>query len=176
MGTVLYEEKNRAQRGKAKREISHFERRKEMIKIKSVFTAVIVAAACMVLMAAAGTKGTVFAASAEGSKLPADGGEPGKDYMSYVKAVHNRDGATIRKLAEVPPGTSDEELKGQMGMAAAMTPTDQKIVSGTMNEDRAVLKVTGMLEGKQQYGKVEMQKRGGVWKITKEEWSETEKK
>ncbi len=146
------------------------------MKARSVFIAVIVTAVCMVFMAVPGVKAPASAAGANGATLPADGGEPGKDYMTYVKAVHNRDGATIRKMAEVPPGTSDKDLKGQMEMVAAMTPTNQKIVSGTMNKDRAALRVTGMLEGKKQYGKIEMQKRGGVWKITKEEWSETEKK
>ncbi|MBI5100694.1 MAG: hypothetical protein HZB33_02475 [Nitrospirae bacterium] len=103
-------------------------------------------------------------------------GEPGKDYMARLKAVRKRDGAMVRKLAEIPPGTSDKDLKEQMEMVAAITPTDQKIVSGTMNSDKAILKVTGKLEGKKQYGTIEMQKKGGVWKIKKEDWSETEKK
>ncbi len=60
-------------------------------------------------------------------------------------------------------------------MMSAMTPADQKIVSGTMNKDTAVLKVTGRLEGKKQYGTIGMQKKGGVWKITNEDLSEKEK-
>jgi len=143
--------------------------------MKSVFKVVIAVVVSIVFMAAAGVKTTAFAAEAKGTKLPADGGEPGKDYMTYVKAVHKRDGATIRKMAEVPPGTSDKDFKGQMEMAAAMTPTDQKIVSGTINKNTAVLKVTGKLEGKKQYGTIAMQKKGGAWKITKEDWSEKEK-
>ncbi len=63
-----------------------------------------------------------------------------------------------------------------MEMMSAMTPTDQKIVSGTMNKDTAVLKVIGKMEGKKQYGTIEMKKKGGLWKITKEGWSDTEKK
>ncbi len=144
--------------------------------MKSVLKVIIAVAVSIVFMTVAGVKTTAFAADAKGTKLPADGGEPGKDYMAYVKAVHKKDGATIRKMAEVPPGTSDKDFKGQMEMAAAMTPTDQKIMSGTINKDTAVLKVTGKLEGKKQYGTISMQKKGGVWKIKKEEWSETEKK
>jgi len=144
-----------------------------MTKMKGVFKVVIAVAVSMVLMAAAGVNVT---AESKGTKLPADGGEPGKDYMTYLKALQKKDGATIRKMAEVPPGTSDKDLKGQMEMMGAMTPTDQKIVSGTMNKDTAVLKVTGKLEGKKQYGTIGMQKKGSVWKITKEDWSEKEKK
>jgi len=140
--------------------------------MKSVFRIVIATAVGMMLVA--GVCGAAFAAGV--TKLPADGGEPGKDYMTYVKAVHKKDGATIRKMAEVPPGTSDKELKEQMEMVAAITPTDQKILSGTMDKDTAVLKVTGKMEGKKQYGTIEMKKKGGVWKITKEDWSEKEKK
>jgi predicted DNA-binding ArsR family transcriptional regulator len=108
--------------------------------------------------------------------LAADGGGPGKDYMTYLKAVQNKDGAALRKMAEIPAGTSDKELREQMEMMSAMTPTDQKIVSATTNKDTAVLKVTGRMEGKKQYGTIEMGKKGGVWKITKEDWSEKEKK
>ena len=147
-----------------------------MMKMKSVFKVVTAVAASMVFMATAGVKVTAFAAEAKGAKLSADGGEPGKDYMTYLKALQKKDGATIRKMAEVPAGTSDKDLKGQMDMMADMTPTDQKIMSGTINKDTAVLKVTGKLEGKKQYGTIEMKKKGGVWKITKEDWSETEKK
>ncbi len=71
---------------------------------------------------------------------------------------------------------SDKELKDQMDMMAAMTPTDQKIVSGTLKGDTAVLKVTGTLDGKKQYGTIGMRKKSGVWKITKEDWSESPKK
>ncbi len=147
-----------------------------MTKMKGVFRIVIAAAVSMVLIAAAEVGTTAFAAGAKGAKLPADGGEPGKDYMTYIKALQKKDGATIRKMAEVPAGTSDKELKDQMDMMSAMTPNDQKIVSGTINKDTAVLKVTGKLENKKQYGTIEMQKKGGVWKITKEDWSEKEKK
>ena len=146
------------------------------MKVKSLFKVFTVAAAVVVMMAMVGIQGKAFAAEAKGTKLPADGGEPGKDYMTYVKAVHKKDGATIRKMAEVPAGTSDKDLKGQMDMMAGMTPTDQKIMSGTMNKDTAVLKVTGKGEGKKQYGTIEMKKKGGVWKITKEDWSDKEKK
>ncbi len=61
-------------------------------------------------------------------------------------------------------------------MVAAITPTDQKIISGTVNKDKATLNVTGMLEKKKHYGKIELQKEGGIWKITKEDWAGSSKK
>ncbi len=147
-----------------------------MKSVKNVFKFILAAVSIMVFMAAVDGQRTIFAADAKGTKLPADGGEPGKDYMTYVKAVHKRDGATIRKMAEVPAGTSDKELKEQMEMVNALTPTDQKILSGAIDGNTATLKVTGMLEGKKNYGTVELQKKGNVWKITKENWSESPKK
>ena len=147
-----------------------------MIRVKNSIKVFTVLMAVVVMIALAGIQGKAFAADVKATKLPADGGEPGKDYMTYIKALQKKDGATIRKMTEVPAGTSDKDLKGQMEMMTAMTPTDQKIMSTAMNKDTAVLKVTGKLEGKKQFGTIEMQKKGGVWKITKEDWSEKEKK
>ncbi len=147
-----------------------------MKKAGNVLTFFLAAVAIMVFAAVVDGERTVFAAEAKGVKLPADGGEPGRDYMTYVNAVHKRDGATIKKMAEVPAGTSDKEFKQQMEMAAALTPSDQKILSGTMNGNTATLKVTGILEKKKQYGTIELQKKGGVWKIRKENWTESPNK
>lgn len=132
-------------------------------------------AVMMVLAVVLTLQGAAFAAGAKGSTLAAGGGEPGKDYLTYVKALQKRDGATIRKMAEVGP-VSDKELKEQMDMVAGMMPTDIRIVSGTLSADTAVLNATGMLDGKKQYGTIEMKKKGGVWKSTKEDWSEKPKK
>jgi hypothetical protein len=179
--SVLYEEKetgikskqDAADHGDAAAIRPKKERMMNKETVSRVFLTVV---AILITVALAGLPGTALAAGANGTKLPANGGAPGKDYMTYLSALKKKDGATIRKMAEVPPGTSDKELQGQMEMMSAMTPTDQKIVSGTMHKDTAVLKVTGRLEGKKQYGRIEMQKKGGVWKITKEDWSETPKK
>jgi hypothetical protein len=141
-----------------------------MKRVEKLVAVVSAVAVIMVFLTAGDGFLSVCSAGVKGSALSADGGEPGKDYMTYVKAVEKRDGATIRKMAEVPPGTSDKDLKEQMEMVAAMTPTGQKIVSGSMSGNKATLNVTGMLEGKKQYGTIDLQKRGGVWKITKEDW------
>ena len=58
--------------------------------MKSILKIVIAVAVSMVFIATTGVETTAFAAGAKGTKLPADGGEPGKDYMTYVKAVHKK--------------------------------------------------------------------------------------
>lgn len=146
------------------------------MRVKSVFKFAVAAAVIMVSMTVSGIGGMALAADAKDTKLPADGGEPGKDYLTYLKALQKRDGATIRKMAEIPAGTSDKELKEQMEMMSVMTPSDQKIVSGSINRNTATLNVTGILDEKKQFGTIELQKKGGVWKITKEDWSERPKK
>lgn len=147
-----------------------------MMKVKSLVKIISAVVTIMVFLTAVDGQSPARAADVKGAKLPADGEEPGKDYMAYLMALQNRDGAAIRKMAEVPQGTSDKELKEQMEMMSAMTPSDQKIVSGSINGNTATLNVTGMLEKKKQYGTIELQKKGGVWKITKEDWSESPKK
>jgi hypothetical protein len=145
-----------------------------MIKVRGAQKIVMVLIV-IIFMMALGVQGTAFAGDAKGTKLPADGGEPGKDYMAYVKALHAKDGATIRKMVDVGQ-VSDKELKTQMDTMADMTPSDQKIVSGTINGNTAVLSLTGTLDKEKQYGTIELQKNGGLWKITKEAWSDSPKK
>ncbi len=140
-----------------------------VMKTKTASTILLTVVVILITAALAGIQGAAAAADAKG-------GGPARDYMTYLKALDKRDGAAIRKMADVPPGTSDKELKEQMDMMAAMTPSDQEIVSVTVDKDTAVLKVTGKLEGQKQYGTVRMRENGGRWKITNEEWSETQKK
>ena len=151
-------------------------REKKMTRMKKIGAVVTAIAAGIVFAATPGIRATAQASGLMGAKLATDGGEPGKDYMAYLKALQNKDGATLRKMAEIPAGTSDKDLKDQMEMMSAMTPTDQRIMSAKTNKDTAVLKVTGTLEGKSQYGTIEMKKKGGLWKITKEEWGDKWKK
>ncbi len=143
---------------------------------KNIFRVILAIAAAIFIVSSVGGHPTAFAEDAKVTNLPADGGEPGKDYMAYLNALKKRDGATIRKMAEVPSDTSDKELKEQMEMVSAITPSGQKIVSAGMKGSTATLNVTGVSEKKKLYGLIELQKKGDVWKITKEEWSESPKK
>ncbi|MFZ5907856.1 MAG: hypothetical protein ACOYVJ_10720 [Nitrospirota bacterium] len=111
-----------------------------------------------------------------GNALPPDGGEPGKAYMKFVRAVHKKDIETIKKLAPSPDEGfqyTDEELKAGIEFMAALTPKDTKISKGFVEKDRAVLYVTGTLEKEKQYGTIEMIRKEGTWRVKKEAWSNT---
>lgn len=107
-----------------------------------------------------------------GTKLPADGGEPGKMYMAYYKALKKKDNAAMRMIMSLGPDISDMELKEQVEMMNAMTPENVKIESGYAKEDKAVLYLMGTMDGQNQYGTVGMEKKNGEWRIIKENWSD----
>jgi hypothetical protein len=111
-----------------------------------------------------------------GKALPPDGGDPGKAYMNFVRAVHRKDLETIKKLAPSPDEGlkyTDEELRAGMEFMAALTPKDTKITKGFVEKDRAVLYVTGTLEKEKQYGTIEMIRKEGTWRVKEENWSDT---
>ena len=111
-----------------------------------------------------------------GKALPPDGGDPGKAYMNFVRAVHRKDIGTIKQLAPSPEEGfryTDEELKAGIEFMAALTPKNTRITKGFVEKDKAVLYVTGTIEKEKQYGTVEMMKKDGSWRVKKESWSNT---
>lgn len=111
-----------------------------------------------------------------GKALPPDGGDPGKTYLNFVRAVQKKDLKTVKKFAPSPEegiDYNDEELKDMIEFMAELTPKDLKITKGFVKGDRAVLYVTGTLEGEKQYGTVEMIKKEGSWRVKEESWSDT---
>ena len=109
-----------------------------------------------------------------GKKLPEGGGEPGKAYGVYCKALVGKDGATIRKMApEIMGKVPEAEFKRSLDIISEMTPKDVKIVDGYGSGDRATLYVTGTLEKEKNYGTVDMVKKAGQWTIRYESWENT---
>ncbi len=107
-----------------------------------------------------------------GKPLPAGGGEPGKAYNVFVKAIRDKDLTTLRKMAPSPDeDVPDSELKEMLEFMAKTTPKNQKITKGYIKGDRAVLYVTGTLEGETQYGTMEMVQKDGIWLMKNESWS-----
>ena len=109
-----------------------------------------------------------------GRTLPKGGGQPGKVYRAYLKAVLDKDIAALRTL--VPDKTqnmSDSEIKESLEFVAGLLPKNPKITDGYAKEGRAVLYVEGTLEGEKQYGTVELVKKENMWGIVKESWSNT---
>ncbi|MGE5300829.1 MAG: hypothetical protein ACM3MB_07680 [Acidobacteriota bacterium] len=110
-----------------------------------------------------------------GKALPRDGGEPGKAYMAYLKAIRDKDIAALRKTAPASKmqNATDEELQRGIEFLAAMTPADPKITRGYVKGDRAVLYLEGTQEGERQYGTVEFAREEKAWYIVKEHWGNT---
>jgi hypothetical protein len=109
-----------------------------------------------------------------GTRLPADGGEPGKTYRRYHRALLNKDIDTVRNVAPEPDvPVSEEKIREAVEFMAELTPKDSTITEGYVQGDRAVLYLTGTLDNEKNYGTVEMIKKGGAWKIKKESWSNT---
>jgi len=109
-----------------------------------------------------------------GRTLPKGGGQPGKAYRAYLKAVLDRDVAALREF--VPDKTqnmSDSEIKESLEFVAAMLPKNPKVTDGYVKKGRAVLYVEGTMEGEKQYGTVELLRKGKMWGIVKESWSNT---
>jgi hypothetical protein len=107
-----------------------------------------------------------------GKALPQDGGEPGRVYRAYLKAIKDKDIVALRKMAPAQkPEISDDELREMMEFMAALTPKDPVITRGYTKGDRAVLYLEGALEGEKQFGTVELVMKGNVWSILKEHWS-----
>ena len=110
-------------------------------------------------------------AELKGAKLPADGGEPGKAWQAYRKAITAGDLASIRKsvVAEMAKQTEDPDFKKMLPVIQAMQPKNVKIDGGTIDGDNATLLVTS-LDEKNTTGTVTMRRESGQWKVVNESW------
>lgn len=107
-----------------------------------------------------------------GEALPPGGGEPGKAYVAWVKAVHSGDVEELKKV--VPPEMAEmleaemlatENFHEQIEFMQAMTPTDIKILSGSSDGSTAVLKVEGMLDQEKMEMEITMNREGRFWVV-----------
>jgi len=110
-----------------------------------------------------------------GKTLPLDGGEPGKVYKAHRQAIKDKDIAALRQTAPDALGKdrSDSDLEKMLDFMNTIAPGAPKITRGYVKGDRAVLYVEGFLEGKKQYGTVELAAKGKTWYIVNESWSNT---
>ena len=128
------------------------------------------------LIASAGAVDRALSSDAEtGKALPKDGGEPGKVYRAYLKAVKDKDVAVFRQIVMDPEvqKASDEELKGMFEFVAMASPPEPKITKGYVQGDKAVLYLEGKMEGEMQYGIVKFARDKKTWRIVKVSWSNT---
>lgn len=107
-----------------------------------------------------------------GEKLPAGGGEPGKAYMAFVKAVKSDDIAAVRKLHTGTENESDSGMKEGVKFMKLTMPENLMITDGYATADRAALYVLGTFKEEMQYGRIEMVKKKEVgWQVGNESWS-----
>ncbi|MEM7222322.1 MAG: hypothetical protein AAF495_05045 [Pseudomonadota bacterium] len=106
-----------------------------------------------------------------GEPLPDGGGDPGRAYLQWVEAVHTGTLDALRSI--VPPEWAEQldslsaaEAKEQMEFLQFMTPTDVKILSGSLDGENAFLEIEGMIEGEKVNGEITMTQMGEFWMPT----------
>ena len=117
-----------------------------------------------------------FAIAAEEKpvQLPADGGEPGKVYMEYLKAMKDGKMDELKKLvsAERAKQMDDPEFPKMFPMIQSMMAKDVKITGGTMTSKEANLTAEGkgaMMDGPAK-GEIHMVLEDKKWKVEKDSW------
>ncbi|MCH9646837.1 MAG: hypothetical protein K0U98_01285 [Deltaproteobacteria bacterium] len=107
-----------------------------------------------------------------GPALPEGGGEPGKTYVAWTKAVLSGDVEKMKAL--VPPEMA--EMLGAEGMdenitfMKEMTPREVKVLGGSSDGTTAILKVEGLMDGQPIRGEITMTLQGDIWLTTAESW------
>ena len=106
-----------------------------------------------------------------GKALPADGGEPGKAFEVYRKALASGDMATLRKIVtpEMASQMDSKDFKEMFPLIQQMEPKKVKITGGAVDGDEATLLVTS-LDEENSHATVTMHKNGGKWQLVKESW------
>lgn len=107
-----------------------------------------------------------------GTPLAAGGGEPGLAYLKWVETLHSGDINALKTI--VPPdvvemieSSSAEEAREQMDFMREMTPTDIRIVAGSIDGEIALLQIEGKMDVQKVTGEIEMTKMGKFWMPTK---------
>lgn len=107
-----------------------------------------------------------------------------KAYEAHQKAIAAGDyqafRATMSKsaLAEIDKQNKEMGLdpKKMMGMMKELAATDLKFTGVKVDGKKATLDATGKMGGEANWGTIELDQEDGQWKITKESWTNTQKK
>ena len=101
---------------------------------------------------------------------------PAKAYAEFQSTLKN-----AKSLSEVLPFLAEEQAREVKQMAQpdsllpalkALTPTNLKVIGQELRGDKAVLQLTGDLEGSPSSGSATMIMEGGRWKLLSEAWSD----
>lgn len=112
-----------------------------------------------------------------GNQLPAGGGEPGKAYLEYDRAIQTGNIGALKKFApsdEAADQLDTAEAKKMIEMMRGMRARDLKVTKGFISGDRATLIVEGKdsASGDVVTATVSMIKSGNRWKVENENWKE----
>lgn len=106
--------------------------------------------------------------------LPADGGEPGKAYMEYCKAMKDGKMDVLKKLvtSDRAKQMDDPEFAKMFPMMQSMMAKDIKVTGGTMTAKEANLTAEGKdsMAGGVAKGEIHMVLEDKQWKVEKDSW------
>jgi hypothetical protein len=107
-----------------------------------------------------------------GEPLPADGGVPGAAYSTWIATIAAGDVEGLKKLV---PSEMAVDLEGDEGaemfeMMQLMTPSEVKVLGGTIDGEEAVLEVDAVMDGEKISGEITMTRRGQYWMPSSEKW------
>ena len=115
------------------------------------------------------------AAESPGVPLPLDGGEPGKAYREYEKAIQSGDPGALKKylVPEQAKKLDEPQAANMLGLMKVMRAQQVKILEGFLFEDRATLKLEGKdpVSNSRTQGTAKMRKVNGQWVLERESWS-----
>ena len=106
--------------------------------------------------------------------LPADGGDPGKIYAQYLKAMENDDFAALKKImtAEEAKTIDLPDFKKMFPMMKSMHAKEIKIISGMSDGKVAILEATGKdPDGKKSKGTLTFEMENKEWKVKDDAWA-----
>jgi len=110
-----------------------------------------------------------------GIPLPADGGDPGKAFRAYEKAIESGKLEELKKylVPEQAKKLDDPQAANMLGLMKMMRAKEVKIVKGLLQGDRAILTVEGKdpVSNSKTEGAVKMLKLNGQWVLEKESWT-----
>jgi hypothetical protein len=112
-----------------------------------------------------------------GTPLPPGGGDPGKAYAAYTKALMAGDVAGMKAHGSkelIKQLDSTPELPKMLGIIREMQPKAIKITGGAVDGDTATLLAVAAAEkGSHTAGTITLVREGGKWKLQQESWKTT---
>lgn len=113
----------------------------------------------------------VLAGAVTGKTLPAGGGEAGKAYQAYLKAVAKKDRAAAKKLVAQAKADESYDSADLFDLTRAFTLKEATVLGGLEKADAASLDVEGKAQdGDKMRGRVTLVREAGAWKLATENY------